>query len=117
MEKFDVSVYLVNTGWVGASAQSGAKRFSLPKTRVIINAILDGKIEEAEFETDEYFRFQIPTSLGDIDSKLLNPMRAWNDPDHYRTTAEDLVKKFQKNYQQYDLGDEAVHRAGPEMPN
>jgi len=117
MEKFDVSVYLVNTGWVGASALSGAKRFSLPRTREIINAILDGVIEEAEFETDVYFRFQIPTSLGDIDSKLLNPMRAWNDPDHYHTTAEDLVKKFQKNYQQYDLGDEAVHRAGPEMPN
>ena len=117
MEKFDVSVYLVNTGWVGASAQSGAKRFSLPKTREIINAILDGEIEEAEFETDVYFRFQIPTSLGDIDSKLLNPMRAWNDPDHYRTTAEDLVKKFQKNYQQYDLGDEAVHRAGPALLN
>ena len=117
MEKFDVSVYLVNTGWVGASAQSGAKRFSLPKTREIINAILDGEIEDAEFETDVYFRFQIPTSLGDIDSKLLNPMRAWNDPDHYRTTAEDLVKKFQKNYQQYDLGDEAVHRAGPALPN
>ena len=117
MEKFDVSVYLVNTGWVGASAQSGAKRFSLPKTRAIINAILDGEIEEAEFETDVYFRFQIPTSLGDIDSKLLNPMRAWNDPDHYRTTAEDLVKKFQKNYQQYDLGDKAVQRAGPALPN
>ena len=117
MEKFDVSVYLVNTGWVGASAQSGAKRFSLPKTREIINAILDGDIEDAEFETDVYFRFQIPTSLGDIDSKLLNPMRAWNDPDHYRTTAEDLVKKFQKNYQQYDLGDKAVHRAGPALPN
>jgi len=117
MEKFDVSVYLVNTGWVGASAQSGAKRFSLPKTREIINAILDGEIEDAEFETDVYFRFQIPTSLGDIDSKLLNPMRAWNDPDHYRTTAEDLVKKFQKNYQEYDLGDEAVHRAGPSIPN
>ena len=117
MEKFDVSVYLVNTGWVGASAQSGAKRFSLPKTREIINAILDGVIEEAEFETDVYFRFQVPTSLGDIDSKLLNPMRAWNDSDHYRTTAEDLVKKFQKNYQQYDLGDEAVHRAGPAIPS
>ena len=117
MEKFDVSVYLVNTGWVGASAQSGAKRFSLPKTREIINAILDGEIEDAEFETDVYFRFQIPTSLGDIDSKLLNPMRAWTDPDHYRTTAEDLVKKFQKNYQQYDLGDKAVHRAGPALPN
>ncbi len=28
MEKFDVDVYLVNTGWVGVSAKSGAKRFA-----------------------------------------------------------------------------------------
>ena len=30
MKKFNVPVYLVNTGWVGNSAKSGASRFSLP---------------------------------------------------------------------------------------
>ncbi|GIR22998.1 phosphoenolpyruvate carboxykinase [ATP] [bacterium] len=33
MNNFKVPAYLVNTGWVGASAQSGAKRISLPLTR------------------------------------------------------------------------------------
>ncbi|GIS47606.1 MAG: hypothetical protein Ct9H90mP20_2760 [Candidatus Neomarinimicrobiota bacterium] len=32
MNHHNVPAYLVNTGWVGASAQSGAKRISLPKT-------------------------------------------------------------------------------------
>jgi phosphoenolpyruvate carboxykinase (ATP) len=115
MEKFDVDVYLVNTGWVGASAKSGAKRFNLPKTREIINSILGGEIEKSEFETDPYFGFQIPISLGEIDSNLLNPVRAWNNLDEYHTTAKELVQKFQANYKQYDLGDTAVLNAGPSL--
>ena len=115
MEKFDVDVYLVNTGWVGASARSGAKRFRLPKTREIINSILGGQIEKSEFETDPYFGFQIPISLGEIDSNFLNPIRAWDNLDEYHTTAKELVQKFQTNYKQYDLGDTAVLNAGPSL--
>ena len=115
MEKFDVDVYLVNTGWVGASAKSGAKRFSLPKTREIINSILGGQIEKSEYETDPYFGFQIPISLEEIDSNLLNPIRAWDNLDEYHTTAKELVQKFQTNYKQYDLGDTAVLNAGPSL--
>ena len=115
MEKFDVDVYLVNTGWVGASAKSGAKRFNLPKTREIINSILGGEIEKSEFELDPYFGFQIPISLGEIDSNLLNPVRAWDNLDEYHTTAKELVQKFQANYKQYDLGDTAVLNAGPSL--
>ena len=115
MEKFDVAVYLVNTGWVGVSAKSGVKRFSLPKTREIINSILGGQIEKSEFEIDPYFGFQIPISLGEIDSNLLNPIRAWDNLEEYHTTAKELVKKFQANYKQYDLGDPAVLNAGPSL--
>jgi phosphoenolpyruvate carboxykinase (ATP) len=115
MEKFDVDVYLVNTGWVGVSAKSGAKRFSLPKTREIINSILGGEIEKSEFETDPYFGFQTPISLGEIDSNLLNPVRAWDNLDEYHATAKELVQKFQANYKQYDLGDTAVLNAGPSL--
>jgi len=115
MEKFDVDVYLVNTGWVGASAKSGAKRFNLPKTREIINSILGGQIEKSDYETDPYFGFQIPISLSEIDSNLLNPIRAWDNLDEYHTTAKELVEKFQTNYKQYDLGDTAVLNAGPSL--
>ena len=115
MERFDVDVYLVNTGWVGASAKSGAKRFSLPKTREIINSILGGQIEKSEFELDPYFGFQIPISLGEIDPNLLNPDRTWDNLNEYHATAKELVQKFQMNYKQYDLGDTAVLNAGPSL--
>tara|TARA_Y100001960_G_C14019578_1_gene515321 strand:- start:12 stop:545 length:534 start_codon:yes stop_codon:yes gene_type:complete len=117
MEKFNVPVYLVNTGWVGASAQSGAKRFSLPKTREILNSILNGDIEKVNYEKDLYFGFDIPTTLSDIEPDLLDPLKAWDDLDQYHNIAKELVKKFQHNYQQYDLGDDAILDAGPKLPN
>ena len=116
MQKFDVSVYLVNTGWVGASAQSGAKRFSLPKTRQILASILNGNIDQSENEVDKYFGFKIPLNLGDLDQKILNPLNAWSDLEEYHSSAKMLVRKFQENYKQYDLGDLNILNAGPKIP-
>ena len=113
MQEFAVSVYLVNTGWVGSSARSGAKRFSLPKTRKILDAILNGDIEDVEFDQDLYFGFQIPTFLSNIESDLLNPLKAWGDLEEYHRSAGELVKKFQQNYEKYDLGDDKIRNAGP----
>ncbi len=115
MNKHQAPAYLVNTGWVGASAQSGAKRISLPVTRAIIHAILDGSINDSEFEIDPYFGILVPKTLGDIDASLLIPRNIWADEEAYRSTAMDLVKKFQDNFTQYDLGDEYVRDAGPSI--
>lgn len=115
MDQYHVPAYLVNTGWVGASASSGADRISLPLTRSIIHAILDGTIEETEYDLDEYFKFQIPTTLGEIDPTILNPKKAWTDLNEYKNAAELLVEKFQKNYLNYDLGDPDILGAGPSL--
>ena len=115
MNQHNVPAYLVNTGWVGANASSGAKRISLPVTRQIIHAILAGSIKESNFEIDPYFGIMVPQSLGDIDSALLIPAKVWKDQEEYRETAKDLVKKFQKNFEQYDLGDSEVRNAGPNL--
>ncbi len=113
MKKFNVPVYLVNTGWVGNSAQSGASRFSLPLTRKILNSILNGHIEDSQYVNDNYFGFQIPKTLSDMDPNLLNPLKAWNDVEEYHRSARELIQKFQDNYKMYDLGDETILNAGP----
>ena len=115
MKVHNVPAYLVNTGWVGANAQSGTKRISLPLTRKIIHAILDGSIEKTEFDSDGYFGFQIPKTLGDIDSKFLNPRNVWSDRNEYHVSAKNLVKKFRENYKQYDMGDKSILKAGPRI--
>ena len=103
----------MNTGWVGASASSGSKRIKLPLTRAIIHAILDGSIENSDFDTDPYFHVKIPKSLGKIDSSILNPLHAWTNESEYHSGARELVEKFQENYNKYDLGDPEVLQAGP----
>ena len=113
MNQFDVPAYLVNTGWVGASAQSGANRISLPLTRKIIHKILDGSIESSNFKEDIYFGFKIPDELDDIDPKILNPLNAWSDVEPYNNSAKDLVIKFKENYKKYDLGDDKIRNGGP----
>lgn len=117
MNLHQVPVYLVNTGWVGASAQSGAKRISLPVTRQIIHATLDGSIDSSAFEADPYFGIMVPQRLGDIDPDILVPAKAWKDQTEYNNIAKKLVKKFQKNFEQYDLGDADILSAGPKIDN
>ncbi len=115
IEKFQTKIYMVNTGWVGNSANSGAKRFSLPKTRLIINSILNGDIESSDFIFDSYFGFKIPKKLDGIDSNLLDPRTAWEDFNSYKIAANKLVLKFQENYKKYDLGDKMISLGSPKI--
>ena len=115
MNHHNVPAYLVNTGWVGASAQSGAKRISLPITRKIIYAILDGSINDADYEIDPYFGVQIPINLKDIDTEILIPSKAWSNQNEYIKIAEDLVQKFQKNFEDYSIEDQEIINAGPKL--
>ena len=115
IEEFQTKIYMVNTGWVGNNAQSGKKRFSLPKTRLIIDSILDNSVENSSFDKDPYFNFKIPKKLNGIESNLLNPQTAWNNSKKYNIAATELVLKFQENYKKYDLGDEMVILGGPNI--
>ena len=113
MNSHSVLTYLVNTGWVGSNAESGAKRFSLPGTRLIINSILDGSIENSEFEKDQYFNIDIPKNLNGIDANLLNPLTSWSNIKEYHSSAKELVTKFKENFVKYDLGDKKILNGGP----
>jgi phosphoenolpyruvate carboxykinase (ATP) len=115
MNKHQVSAYLVNTGWIGTSASSGAPRIQLALTRKIIHTILNGKIQHADFAPDPYFGILVPTALPGIDSEILIPEKTWTDKSEYHATARKLVAKFRENYEQYDRGDPVVKQAGPSL--
>jgi len=111
----DVNVYLVNTGWTGGSYGVGT-RMSIKDTRACINAILDGSILDAEFETMDIFNLQIPKSLNGVDSKILKPVNTWDSKQAYINTVEKLANMFVKNFERYqDSGDEFdFSKAGPQ---
>ena len=113
INKFNVPTYLVNTGWVGATAESGAKRISLPITRQIIYTILDGSINKSDFEIDPYFGVQVPKKLDNIENNVLIPVKAWPSKEDYTRTAESLVEKFQNNFAEYNIEDANIKNAGP----
>ena len=115
INQHNVPSYLVNTGWIGAGAQSGAKRISLQVTRKIIYAILDGTIKNANFETDPYFGVDVPTSLDDLGPETLISSKAWSDLEEYKSVAEQLVKKFQENFKEFNIDDDKIIKAGPEL--
>jgi phosphoenolpyruvate carboxykinase (ATP) len=113
MAEFNAQVYLVNTGWVGASASSGAKRISLPLTRKIIHGILDSSIENMTMDKDPYFGFAVPNDFNDMDSSFLIPAKAWSQEEDYHSSARILVKKFHENFILYDNGDDRINSGGP----
>ncbi|MBE0598508.1 MAG: phosphoenolpyruvate carboxykinase (ATP), partial [Desulfuromonadales bacterium] len=116
MEKHGVNAYLVNTGWVGGGYGVG-KRMSIKATRACVNAILDGSIEQAEFEQTRWFRLQIPKALPGVDSQLLNPRNAWPDQPLFDATANRLAGMFIENFKKYLLNSDDFDftKAGPQL--
>ena len=100
IDEHGVNVYLVNTGWTGGGYGVG-HRMSIKDTRACINAILDGSIKDSEFDTTKTFRLHVPTTLGNIDSEILNPRNAWEDKELFDNTRDKLASMFVENYKKY----------------
>ncbi len=111
----NVKCWLVNTGWSGGKAtMPGIKRMPIKATRALLNAALDGSLNEASFTRDANFGFEVPTAVAGVDSRLLDPRGAWADGDDYDRTAQDLVRKFIDNFAQFEAHvDEGVRQAAP----
>ncbi len=101
IDQHNVNVYLVNTGWTGGAYGVG-KRMSIKNTRACINAILDGSINECEFDMTFTFGLKIPKTLNGVDTAVLNPRIAWEDSDEYEKTRDKLAEMFIENFKRYD---------------
>ncbi|MFM5893504.1 MAG: phosphoenolpyruvate carboxykinase (ATP), partial [Novosphingobium sp.] len=107
--------WLVNTGWSGGRATDpGIKRMPIKATRALLNAALDGSLNNAEFRKDPNFGFEVPVAVPGVDSKLLDPRGAWADGPAYDQTAQELVNKFVDNFAQFEAYvDEGVLQSAP----
>jgi phosphoenolpyruvate carboxykinase (ATP) len=116
MEQHNVNAFLVNTGWVGGGYGVG-KRMSIKATRSCINAILDGSINQVEFDQTRWFRLNIPKTLPGVDSNLLNPRNAWADKQAFDNTANKLAGMFIENFKKYIKRNEEFDytTAGPQV--
>ena len=111
VEAFGSKVYLVNTGWTGGSHGVG-KRFDIPTTRRIVNAIQNGELEGAETESIPGLNLDVPLKVDGVNSNLLNPIKTWEDKESYKKTLSKVVNEFNKNFKNFDVSDGIV-KAGP----
>lgn len=110
----NAKVYLVNTGWTGGGYGAGGERFPIPTTRAIVSAIVNGELENTEFEEVPYFNFKIPKAVPGVESKLLNPIKTWANEQEFHKSAKVLVSKFIENFTQFEVSD-SIRAAGPEV--
>ena len=112
MEKSGAKAYLVNTGWNGTG-----KRISIKDTRGIIDAILNGDINNAPTKTIPYFNFEVPTELTGVDTGILDPRDTYADAAQWEEKAKDLAARFIKNFAKYEGNEagKALVAAGPQL--
>lgn len=110
MEATGSKAYLVNTGWNGTG-----KRISIRDTRCIIDAILEGRVDEAETKLIPYFNLEIPVELPCVASDILDPRDTYEDPAEWDRRAIDLAQRFIANFEQFTDNDagKALVAAGP----
>src|SRR5690606_37798303 len=97
IEKHGVRVWLLNTGRSGGPYGVG-ERMSLPATRAMLHASLDGSLDDVATRVEPFFGLEVPTSCPKVDAALLDPKSTWKDGAAYDKKANELAKKFHENF-------------------
>lgn len=98
MEHHKARCILLNTGWSGGPFGVG-KRMSIKLTRTLLNAALNGELDQVETEKLPVLNLTIPKSCpGLADPAVLNPRSTWADPDAYDASAVKLRDMFRENF-------------------
>ena len=115
IERFGVTCWLVNTGWVGGPYGIG-KRISIRYTRNLLNAALSGKLTNVEYYQDPIFGFEVPKTCPDVPDNVLEPWSSWPSRDEYDKRYRDLAMRFVQNFAKFSEGIPLeVIEAGPKI--
>jgi phosphoenolpyruvate carboxykinase (ATP) len=113
LERHDVPVWLVNTGWTGGPYGTG-HRMDIAHTRTMVRAALGRALDGVETVIDPWFRVAVPTRVPGVPDEVLLPRRTWPDPEAYDEAARRLAAMFHANFEAYADGvGDAIRAAGP----
>lgn len=93
LDKYDINVWLVNTGWTGGPYGEG-ERFPLKVTRKIIRAVQANTLNNIDTESDPIFGFNLPVGIDGVENDLLWPQKTWKDQSAYTPKAQELAASF-----------------------
>jgi phosphoenolpyruvate carboxykinase (ATP) len=115
IERYGVTCWLLNTGWVGGPYGIG-KRISIKYTRTMLSAALSGALGEVSYTTDPIFGFEVPNSCPGVPDEVLNPALAWPNEKEYKTRYHDLAARFIDNFRKFeDQTDPEIIASGPKI--
>lgn len=114
LDKYGTQVYLVNTGWAGGSAASGAKRMKLAYTRAMVTAALNGSFDSIEFKHHDVFNVEYPVSCPNVPDEKLDARGMWENKEAYDEQANKLAQMFVDNFtKKYPNMPSEIVEAGP----
>lgn len=93
MKKFNTSVFLINTGWYGGKFGVG-KRIDLKYTRAMVNAALNGDLDNVDYVYNDLFHVNIPRTCPNVPSSLLIPENNWINKNDYDKVSKALACEF-----------------------
>lgn len=101
MAAHNARCWLVNTGWSGGGYGVGS-RMKIAYTRAMVNAALNGDLDNVEYAIDPNFGVRVPQSCPDVPAEVLNPRNTWEDKDDYDVKAQEVAKLFEDNFMQFE---------------
>lgn len=100
IDEHNANVFLVNTGWTGGEYGVG-NRMKLAYTRAMIQAALEGDLNNVETVKDAIFGLEIPQHVPGVPDDVLQPHKTWNDKAAYEAKAKELAAKFRENFKKF----------------
>jgi phosphoenolpyruvate carboxykinase (ATP) len=115
LDRHGSHVWLVNTGWSGGPYGVGS-RMKLAHTRAMVEAALDGKLDDVATRRDPVFGLSVPTTVPGVPDEVLDARGTWSSASDYDAQAAMLARRFADNFEQFAAAvSPAVRDAGPRV--
>jgi phosphoenolpyruvate carboxykinase (ATP) len=101
IERHNVTCWLLNTGWIGEPWYHG-RRIDLSVSRALIHGVTSGSLDNATFDIDPVFGYEIPTACPGVPDNLLDPRKAAQDQGEYEIRTNQLVKAFRQDFARFE---------------
>lgn len=113
IKEHNTNVWLINTGWTGGAYGEGS-RIQLRYTRAMVKAVLQNRLSTVNYMQDSVFGLNIPTCVPGVPTPILNPRNTWANKEAYDEKADQLARRFNAEFDQYqDFATKEMLAAAP----
>jgi len=113
MTEAGVNVWLINTGW-SAGPYGVGSRIKLKYTRAMITAILNGDLDNVDYDQNFIFGLFMPKYCPGVPTEILDPMNTWLQKGAYVGKAIHLAHSFHLNFEKFtQQASEQIIEGGP----